>query len=204
MRRSGVVAVVCCAVLGTAACSGADDAGVSVPSTPAPSAQPENTGATPAADRPGSGKGELNAKPVKHTVRSNDLTVDIVYTPATPVSGWTADSQKPLEVAVTLHNRRKPKQKIYLSRATARFSASNGEADLAAPDPIVDNANIVPGYLVTSPFEYYQSFAIPPLDSASNQLTVRLKLECVALVDAKSKDYTKQTISDSVTATLNF
>ncbi|WP_375422874.1 hypothetical protein [uncultured Friedmanniella sp.] len=135
--------------------------------------------------------------PLRHSVSGDGLAVDVVYTPHLGKDGWTADGTKPVQVSVTAKNRRRPGQKIFVTRATMRFTVSDISEELVPPDPLVDAANITPGYLATSPYSYNQSFAIPQLDSGARVLAVDVKVELVSLVDAKAKDYSKQTVTDS-------
>ena len=210
--RAAVLSALVLALLG---CSGEEPPPsvvpqMSAPATPvaAPTPSPMATAtpsaaATPRASEPAR-PGELTAGPLQHTVRSRDLTVSIEYLPDAPVDRWTADGTKPVQVSVTVSNSRAPKQKVFLTRATMRFTVNDGVDDVPGPDPVVDTANITPGYLATSPYSYNQSFAIPSLDVSTQTLTIDLKLEMVSLVDAKAKDYTKQTVTDTVRATVSF
>jgi hypothetical protein len=80
----------------------------------------------------------------------------------------------------------------------------DGTGELPGPDPIVDTpANIAPGYLVAPPYSYVQVFAIPPVDPSVVKLNIDVKLEVVTLVDARSKDYTKQTVTDRITTAID-
>lgn len=117
---------------------------------------------------------------------------------------WTAEGAKPVQVSATVNNNRRPQQKIFVTRATMTFSTNDGVEDGAGPEPLVDTANITPGYLSTFPYSYNQSFAIPAVDAGTRTLTIGLKLEMVSLVDAKAKDYAKQTVTDTVLADVSF
>ncbi len=85
-----------------------------------------------------------------------------------------------------------------------RFTVNDGANDLAGPDPVVDTANMSPGYLCAFPYSYGQSFAVPPLDAGAAYVTIDFKFELVTLVDTKAKDYTKQTVTNTVRGTLSF
>lgn len=160
--------------------------------TPEPSTSASSTD-EPSADQPD----ELAKGSARHYVRSNGLTMRIDYTvPAR--TQWTSDAGTSLQVSVTVHSDRNPKQKIYLSRATVRVVVSDGNAYLPSPDPLIETANLSPGYLATSPYGYVQSFSVPGLDQSARDIVVSVKLDLVALVDAKSRDYTKTSVTDSV------
>ena len=139
---------------------------------------------------------ELSSGSARHTIRSRGMVIDVVYTADTPAR-WSADGGTPVQMDVTVRGRN---QKIYLTRATMRFVVSDGAGALPGPDPLVDSANITPGYLVTEPSSYVQSFTVPPVDRTATGLTMIAKLELVSLVDKGARDYSKLTVTDTVTS----
>ncbi|WP_375431150.1 hypothetical protein [uncultured Friedmanniella sp.] len=141
---------------------------------------------------------DLAKSPLRRTISSSGLRVTLRYATASPGATWTAQNPQPLQVSVKVTNIRKPARKVYVTRATMRFTISDATGDVPGPDPLVDATNLTPGYLATSPFSYEQSFAVPALDDNARRLTVDLKLELVSLVDRNARDYTKQTVTDTV------
>ena len=140
---------------------------------------------------------DLSSGRARHTIRSSGVTATIDYETRKPASPWTATGEKPLRVEVKVS---RPSKKVYLNRVTLRFVTNDGTGDNPGPDPIVDtSSNIVPGYLVAPPYSYVQAFAVPAVDPSTVAMTIDVKLEFVSLVDKGAKDYTKQTITDSVT-----
>jgi len=133
-------------------------------------------------------------------IRSSGVTATIDYETERSNLPWAATSEKPLRVEVRVS---RPKTKVYLNRASLRFLVDDGTGINPGPDPLVDSSsNIVPGFLVASPYSYVQAFTVPVVDPSSVGMTIGVKLEFVSLVPGKSKDYTKQTVTDSVTTTL--
>lgn len=203
LRRRALAAAVVALTL-TAGCTSlegvAGEPGPSVPPTPTTRLDSEPTNdpsATPVQD-------DLTKTPLRRIYQSDGFTVAVDYQPGTPVDSWTAAGTKTLRVRVSVKNNRNPRQKVYLTRATMRFTVSDGDSDVQPPDPLTDSANIAPGYLVRSPYGYVQSFSLPPLDPSARALQLDLKFELVSLVDAKAKDYTKQTVTDTVRTRLSF
>ncbi|MBP2418576.1 hypothetical protein ACFFOM_17265 [Microlunatus capsulatus] len=195
--RKVVCAVLLPAVAVLAACSpdpvtvsGAAEAS----SATTPTARP-----TPAAAELGV---QLEDRPVERSFKSGRLTFSVTYAPTSAVTGWTAEGPKAVEVTVTVNNNADPGQKIYLTRVSLRPGVRGADGDLPGPDAVVDTANLVPGYLVTFPYSYQQTFAVPPVDASAARITLGFKYEFVTLVDPKAKDYTKQTTSDAVQITL--
>lgn len=157
------------------------------------------TSTTSAAPRNDLAKGTL-----QRSVKSGNLTLSLTYTADTPVEEWTPDGLKPIQVSVSVTSNNQPGQAIYLTRATARFSVNDSAGVLPPPEPVVDTANIAPGYLAKSPYSYEQQFAVPRLDPGAVLLTIQFKYELVTLIDRKNRDYTKQTATDTMVIPLTF
>ena len=204
MRHRIVGAVLLPLVLVGAGCSSGSGGEVASPpppttspfatSDPANDTSPSGT-STGAAD-PGKVKDDLATGRARHVIRSSGVTATVEYETRKPQVPWTATGDKPLRVEVKVS---RPKKKVYLNRVTLRFTTYDGTDDNPGPDPLVDtSSNIVPGFLVAPPYSYVQAFAVPVVDPSTVGLTIEVKLEFVSLVDAKTRDYTKQTITDTL------
>jgi len=147
---------------------------------------------------------DLDVSPLRRTFTSSGLTVTVQYSASPSVDNWTPNGSESLRVFLTVVNKKKPKQKIYLTRASVRFSLRDADGEIPGPDPVVDTSGLDPGYLVTSPYSYNQSFPIPPLDGDTEAMTLDFKFETVTLVDRKAKDYTKQVSTNTVRVALGF
>lgn len=123
--------------------------------------------------------------------------MDIAYATPAPAR-WSSDSGAPLQVTVQVRKDKRLRQKIYLTRASVRSVVDDGNTFLPGADPIVDTTNINPGYLVSQSYAYVQVFSIPPVDRTAQTLRIDTKVELVAQVNGKAKDYTKQSVTDSV------
>jgi hypothetical protein len=170
------------------------------PAPAASSAGPTTPSSTPSDST--SLPNDLKKSPLRRTYQSAGLTVTVEYSAIPSVDKWTATSPKSVRLFMTVVNKNKPSRKIYLSRASVRFGVLDANGQVPAPDPILDSSGLNPGYLVTSPYSYNQSFAIPELDDSAIALTLDFKFETVTLVDKKAKDYTKQASTDTVQVTL--
>jgi hypothetical protein len=147
---------------------------------------------------------DLAVSPLKRTFQSAGLTVTVQYSASPAVAKWTASGDKSIRVFLTVVNKSKPTRKIYMTRASVRVSQHDATGEIPGPDPLVDSANLNPGYLVTSPYTYNQSFAIPDLNDSTEAVVLDFKFETVTLVDQKAKDYTKQSATDAVRVAVNF
>lgn len=186
------------------ACTGGP---VSVPSVAPPGAQDlPSAGATPSASptKRAAVENDLRVNPLKRTFKSAGLTFNVDYSTSVPVERWTADGPQSIRITVAVVSNGSRSRKIYLTRASVRFLVRNESGELPGPEPVVDTANIAPGYLVTSPYTYEQSFAIPALDNSADSVDLAFKFEVVSLVNRKSADYTKQTATNTVRVPLRF
>ena len=90
-------------------------------------------------------------------------------------------------------------QKIYLSRVTAFLEVSDAAGHLDSPDPLVDKADISPGFLVLAPSYYTQVFILPPLPDEATELTIDFRYEILILQPRSSpRDFAKRTATDTV------
>jgi hypothetical protein len=204
-QRRGLFAVfILASVLALAGCSASgDEAAPSIASsTPNPDSRVA-TG-TPKASPSSSSKplNDLRTGRAKRVFKAGDLTVNVEY--ATPIRPWIAGAQKPLDVTVTAFLNGKREQKVYLSQVTAYPAAFDGSGPLATSDSLKDAAGISPGYLVTFPQTYNQSFLLPVVDEGATNIDIDLKYEFLLLQGSSSpRDYTKRTASETLTVPLS-
>lgn len=205
IRRAGAglvlataLALTGCAVPGYGAKSG-----TVVPTPAATSAPP--TASTPQPQKPVKRvpvRNDLKSGTLKRTFTVSGLTISVDYTTPLSISRWTPGAAKPLNVSLTAYTDGKRAQKIYLTRVRANIGVSDGSGPLNAPDPLVDEANITPGFLVTFPYTYGQVFLVPAVDVGAQSLTLDFTYEFLLQVSPTSHDFTKQTARDSITVPL--
>ena len=131
-------------------------------------------------------------------IKASGLTVNATYDPRLPVADWTASVNKPLSLSLTTVNGRKGGQKIYLTRVTVTITARDDTGPLDSPRPLVDTANISPGFIVTFPYTYGQDFVVPSLDEGATSVTLDFTYEFLLQVSKDSRDYYKQTAIDTL------
>jgi hypothetical protein len=94
-------------------------------------------------------------------------------------------------------------QKIYLSRVTADLDVSDATGHLDSPEPLVDKADITPGFLVTTPSSYTQVFVLPSLPDEATKLTIDFRYEMLVLErQSTPRDYSKRTATDTLVISL--
>jgi hypothetical protein len=90
-------------------------------------------------------------------------------------------------------------RKIYLSRVSAYLDVSDTTGHLDSPDPLVDKADITPGFLVTSPSSYTQVFVLPSLPDEATRLIIEFRYEMLVMQSASTpRDFSKRTVTDTL------
>jgi hypothetical protein len=167
------------------------------------SAAPSNPSDAPESSAPI--RNDFAKLPLKRALDAGPLTVNVEYKTTLAVKDWRSGVSKPIRVTLTSINRRKEGQKIYLSKATATVTAYDEEGPVDGPKTITDGANITPGYIVTFPSTYNQTFSLPALDESAVKVTVDFTYELAQQVDkdkAGVRDFAKQVATDSITVPL--
>ena len=205
VARRRVAGVVLAATLALSACSGVP--GLSAKPEAAPSVPPVTvptdaaTTATPTPTRAAKpARNDLKSGSLTRTIKVPGITARVTYSTPLKVADWTPEVPKPVNVSLTAVRGSKKGQKIYLTRVRANVGVSDGSGSLEGPAPLMDEATINPGFIVTSPFTYGQVFVVPAVDSGGQSLTIDFTYEFLLLVS--SRDYAKQTARDSITVPL--
>lgn len=157
---------------------------------PSPSASP-TAQAQPA-------KNDLEDDRTKRTFDAGEVTVNVEYATSLPTKDWNPGALKPLSVSLTAIVNSERGKKIYLTRVTVNSVVTSEGETLDSPSPLVDTANISPGYIVTFPYTYAQVFTIPALDDGATQLRINFTYEMLLQTDPKVRDYQKQTATDTL------
>ena len=197
-RAACAAAVLALVVLGGCADDSPSPQAASSPIQPATGVSPEpSTSETEPASDPSPARNDLEKVPTQHVIKATGLTVNASYTPRRKIEDWTASVNKPLALTLTTVNGRAG-QKIYLTRVTMSMTARDETGPLDSPRPLVDTANISPGFIVTFPYTYGQDFVVPALDEGATSVTLDFTYEFLLQVGKDSKDYYKQTAIDSL------
>jgi hypothetical protein len=128
-----------------------------VTASAAPSGEPTST---QSARKPA--RNDLKNGRATRTLKAGGVRATVRYSLQNRVERWAPGVAQPLKVSMRA---RQPStngyvaptdRKIYLSRVTAYLDVSDASGHLDAPDPLVDSADVNPGFLVTSPSSYTQ------------------------------------------------
>jgi hypothetical protein len=168
--------------------------------------------AAPSSDRPSApssqkpAPNDLKKGRTTRSLKTGPVKVKVKYSLRNRVQQWSPGVAQPLSVSLTARSSRRmvqgqwvAGQKIYLSRVTAHLEISDATGHLDSPNPLVDRADVSPGFLVTSPTYYDQVFTLPPLPARATELTIDFRYEILLLQPSSSpRDYEKRTAIDTL------
>jgi hypothetical protein len=149
---------------------------------------------------------DLKKGRVTRSLKTGPVKVKVKYSLRDRVQRWSPGVAQPLTVSLTARSSRRmvqgqwvAGQKIYLSRVTAHLEIFDATGHLDSPNPLVDRADVTPGFLVTSPTYYDQVFTLPPLPARATKLTIDFRYEILLLQPSSSpRDFEKRTATDTL------
>jgi hypothetical protein len=180
------------AAAGTRAAAAAATPSVTAVPTPTPTPKPIRAKV----------KNDLSRGVAKHTLDAGAIELKTVYYSTMPMAQWTPQANKPLTLSLTADFPGGYKQDIYLAEVDVRIDVTGPDGPLTSPSPIVDSATVSPGYLVKKPNSYGNVFTVPALPEGAQSVTLTFSYQLLAPAKPKSKVYTKQVATDTVTVAI--
>jgi len=195
MRNSGVRGVIASlAVVGVVALTGCGPA-------PWTMGDPEATPTASATVAPPV-PNDLSSGSTQRELVAGAVTAKVDYWSTLSMDQWTAGAVKPISISLVTNVTPDDGQKVYLQKATLTAIAGKGETTLAALEPQTDAATVAPGYLVLAPYSYSQTFNVGPLDDKATSVTVQVTFDFLVQTTPTSKEYAKQTATDTLTVAI--
>ena len=148
-------------------------------------------------------KNDLSRGVAKHTLDAGAIELKTVYYSTMPMAQWTPSASKPLTLSLTAKFPGGYKQDIYLAEVDVRIDVAGPDGPLTPPSPIVDQATVSPGYLIKKPNSYGNVFTVPEVPEGAQSVTLTFTYQLLAPDKPKSKVYTKQVATDTVTVAIN-
>ena len=211
-RRARWLGPVVVASLALTACSAIGGEPVSV-NTPAGEVASTAAPSSGGQSEPSTGERARNDLTKGRETRSLDagaMSVTVKYKLRNRVEQWSPGVAQPLTVSLTALAQQgsgqyaaSTNQKIYLSRLTAYLDVSDATGHLDSPDPLIDKADITPGFFVTTPSSYSQVFVLPSLPDEARRLTIEFHYEMLVLQsDSTPRDFSKRAATDTLVISL--
>ena len=204
LRRALSAAAAVSALLVAAGCSTPPWEAAKVTAKPSPAATPSVSVTPTPTPKPVKArvKNDLSKGVAKHTLNAGAIELKTVYYSTMPMAQWTPEASKPLTLSLTAGFPGGYKQDIYLAELDVRMDVTGPDGPLAAPAPIVDTATVSPGYLIKKPNSYGNVFTVPELPAGAQSVTLTFSYQLLSPNKPKSKVYTKQVATDSVTVAI--
>jgi hypothetical protein len=140
---------------------------------------------------------DLKTGHLTRTLEAGSVKVKVEYSLRNRVERWAPGVDQPLTVSMTTVS--PGQQKIYVSRVTADLELSDAMGHFDSPDPLVDRAEISPGFLVTSPSSYTQVFLLPAPPDEATRLTIDFRYELLLLQPRSDpRDFGKYSATDTL------
>jgi hypothetical protein len=189
------VAVIGIAVAGAATLSGCgvapwDEAGGSATPTPTASVAPAPI------------PNDLSGGATARELTAGAVTAAVDYWSTLGMERWTATALKPVSLSMTTTVAPDDGQKVYLQSATMVAVPGTAEADLAPLEAQQDASTVSPGYLVLDPYSYAQTFVTGPVPDEATHVTLQFTFDFLVQTTPTSKEYAKQTATDTLTVAL--
>jgi hypothetical protein len=161
--------------------------------------------ARPSSASTGKPRNDFKNGSVTRSFKAGAVKVTVKYSLQNRVQRWAPGVAQPLKVSMTALQPSTTgyvapaDRKIYLSRVTAYLDVSDATGHLDSPDPLVDRADVNPGFLVTSPSSYTQIFVLPSLPDEATKLTIDFRYEMLVLQpQSNPRDFSKRTATDTL------
>lgn len=141
---------------------------------------------------------ELASGSAERQLTAGNIKLTVNYWSTLSMDQWTADANKPLSFSAVAALEG-GKNRIYLSKVSVVTAVRGDGAPLPAPEPLADNANVAPGYFISSPYSYSQSFVLPAVDRTATSVQLTITYELLLQTTPTSTEYAKQTATDTLT-----
>ncbi|MGI3783206.1 MAG: hypothetical protein ACRYG2_20775 [Janthinobacterium lividum] len=203
IRRPLSAVAAAAALLVAAGCSTPPWEATSVDATPVAVPTPVETVTPAPTPTRAKVKNDLSRGVAKHTLDAGAIELKTVYYSNMPMAQWTPEANKPLTLSLTADFPEGYKQDIYLAELDVRIDVTGPDGPLASPAPIVDQATVSPGYLIKKPNSYGNVFTVPAVPADAQSVTLTFTYQLLAPSKPKSKTYSKQVTTDTVTVAIN-
>ncbi|MEJ1089331.1 hypothetical protein WDU99_13500 [Microbacterium sp. Mu-80] len=187
-RRAALCAAAAFSVIVTAGCGPAPwaDEQTAPPSSPPP------TASAPVPN-------DLSGGSTQRELSAGAVSAEIEYWSTLSMDRWDAGAVKPISFSLVTTITPDDGQKVYLQKASMLVVPGNADATFPPLEVQADVATVAPGYLVSDPYSYSQTFNVGPVDPDATFVTVQFTYDFLAQTTPTSKEYAKQTASDSLT-----
>ncbi|BDV29752.1 hypothetical protein [Microbacterium terricola] len=193
-RHARTLALATAVAVGAAALTGCGPAPWTNPAgSPTPSAT--ETVAPPVSN-------DLSGGSTERELTAGAVAASVNYWSELSMDRWTANAVKPISLSLVTTVTPDDGQKVYLQKATMVAVPANATETFDALPPQTDSATVNPGYLVLDPYSYSQTFNVGTVPAEATYVTVQFTYDFLVQTAPKSKEYAKQTATDTLTVAI--
>lgn len=143
---------------------------------------------------------DLAAGNAQRTLTAGAASLGVTYWSTLSMDQWVAGASKPLSLSISGSLVPDDGQGLYLSRVSLSADVKDADGNaLPSPAVVTDDASVEPGYAITAPYSYNQTFVVPPVDDRAVSVTFTLTYEVLVQTTPTSEDYAKQSAVDTLT-----
>lgn len=166
------------------------------------SAEPGDATLSPTVSVPPPVPNDLSSGSTERELTAGAVSAQVDYWSTLSMDQWTAGAVKPISISLLTTVIPGDGQKVYLQKASMIATPASADETFAPLDAQLDAASVTPGYLVLSPYSYSQTFNVGPVDEAATHVTVQLTYDFLVQTTPTSKEYAKQTATDTLTVAI--
>ena len=146
---------------------------------------------------------DLAAGNAQRTLTAGAASLGVTYWSTLSMDQWVSGASKPLSLSISGSLVPDDGQGLYLSRVSLSADVKDADgAALPSPAVVTDDASVEPGYAITAPYSYNQTFVVPPVDDRAASVTFTLTYEVLIQTTPTSEDYAKQSAVDTLTVAI--
>lgn len=143
-------------------------------------------------------RNDLRKGSLRRVLTAGNTELTIKYWSTLDLGRWTPQAAKPLNVSASAAFTDDSEQDIYLSKTQVAIDAVDAIGKSHAVDPLVDQATVSPGYVITAPTSYGQVFTIPAVPTNSRSVTLTITYELLVQTAPDVKRYSRQAAVDII------
>lgn len=145
---------------------------------------------------------DLSSGSTERELTAGAVAAQVDYWSTLSMDRWSAGAIKPISISLVTTVTPDDGQKVYLQKASMIVTPANADETFAPIEAQVDASSVAPGYLVLKPYSYSQTFNVGPVDETATYVTVQFSYDFLVQTTPTSKEYAKQTATDTLTVAI--
>lgn len=145
---------------------------------------------------------DLSSGATERQFDAGSITASLTYWSTLLMDKWTHDALKPVTLSLKTSVTPSSKLKVYLQSARMTAVPANATQTFPALAPQIDRATTEPGYLVSPPYSYSQTFNVGTVPAEATFVTLQFQYDFLIQTTPTSEEYQKQSGTDTLTVAI--